>query len=71
MTEKEYFAQIKEIRKHILSNRLERAEELLEKMYIYKPVRLLWFVAKAEYILKKEHDPAAALKVLDGKYYSD
>ena len=70
MTEKEYFAQIKEIRKHILSNRLDRAEELLEKMYIYKPVRLLWFVAKAEYILKKEHDPAAALKVLDGKYYS-
>ena len=53
MTEKEYFAQIKEIRKHILSNRLDRAEELLEKMYIYKPVRLLWFVAKAEYILKK------------------
>ena len=41
MTEKEYFAQIKEIRKHILSNRLDRAEELLEKMYIYKQVRLL------------------------------
>lgn len=66
MTEKEYFAQIKEIRKHISAGRLEYADELLAKAYAYKPVRLLWFVAKAEYVLAKENDPKAALKVLDG-----
>lgn len=69
MTEKEYFAQIKEIRKHILAGRLEDADELLAKMYAYKPVRLLWFVAKAEYVLAKENDPAAALKVLEGERF--
>lgn len=67
MTEKEYFAQIKDIRRHISAGRLEYADELLTKMYAYKPVRLLWFVAKAEYVLAKEDDPAAALKVLDGE----
>jgi len=71
MTEKEYFAQIKDIRKHISAGRLEHADELLTKMYDYKPVRLLWFVAKAEYVLAKEGDPAAALKVLDGERYRE
>lgn len=71
MTEKEYFAQIKEIRRHISTGRLEYADELLTKIYAYKPVRLLWFVAKAEYVLAKEGDPAAALKVLDGERYSE
>lgn len=69
MTEKEYFAQIKNIRKHISAGRLKEADELLTKMYAYKPVRLLWFVAKAEYVLATEGDPAAALKVLDGERY--
>ncbi len=71
MTEKEYFAQIKEIRKHISAGRLEYADELLAKAYAYKPVRLLWFVAKAEYVLAKENDPKAALKVLDGELYAE
>lgn len=71
MTEKEYFAQIKEIRRHISAGRLEYADEVLTKMYAYKPVRLLWFVAKAEYVLAKEGDPAAALKVLDGERYGE
>lgn len=71
MTEKEYFKQIEEIRKKISKGELEYADELLTKMYCYKPVRLLWFVAKAEYILKKEGDPVAALRVLDGDQYSE
>ena len=69
MTEKEYFAQIREIRRHISAGRLECAEEQLTKMHAYKPVRLLWFVAKAEYVLAKEGDPSAALRVLDGERY--
>ncbi len=69
MTEKEYFVQIKDIRKHISDGSLEYADKRLTEMYAYKPVRLLWFVAKAEYVLAKEGDPAAALKVLDGERY--
>lgn len=71
MTEKEYLAQVKAVRKHITDGRLEYADELLTRLYAYKPVRLLWFVAKAEYVLAKEGDPAAALKVLDGERYAD
>jgi len=69
MTEQEYLEQINKIRKHIAGNRLPQAKTLLEEMYSYKPVRLLWFVAKAEYVLKAEHDPEAALKILDKKYF--
>lgn len=69
MTEKDYFAQIKEARRHISAGRLEEADTLLTELYDYKPVRLLWFVAKAEYVLAKEGDPEAALKVLDGERY--
>lgn len=71
MTEKEYFAQIKEARRHISAGRLEDAGTLLAELYDYKPVRLLWFVAKAEYVLAKEGDPEAALKVLDGERYQE
>lgn len=69
MTEKEYIERIETIRKHIAGNRLSQAEKFLEEMYSYKPVRLLWYVAKAEYILKSEHDPEAALRVLDKRYF--
>lgn len=71
MTEKQYLEQVKEIRRHIANGRLERADKLLAEMYACKPVRLMWFVAKAEYVLKKEKDPAAALKVLDGERFSE
>jgi len=69
MTEQEYFEQIEKIRKHIAGNHLPWAKALLEEMYAYKPVRLLWFVAKAEYVLKAEQDLEAALKILEGKYF--
>lgn len=69
MTERDYFEHIRTIRKQIAKDRLERANDLLTRLYAYKPVRLLWFVAKAEYILKKEENPEAALAILDGKYF--
>lgn len=68
MTEQQYFDRIHAIRRHISGGNLELAERLLEQMYSYKPTRLLWFVAKAELVLKKEQNPEAALRVLDGKY---
>lgn len=69
MTQREYFERIGAIRGHIGKGKLEKAEELLTQLYAYKPVRLLWFVAKAEYVLKKYGDLKAALKILDDKYF--
>ena len=69
MTEKAYISQIKHIRKHISEGRLDMADQMLAKMYAYKPVRLLWYVAKAEYILRAEQNPEAALNFLEGKYF--
>lgn len=69
MTEQEYFERVEAVRRHISGGRLETADRLLEELYAYKPVRLLWFVAKAEYVLRKDQDPEAALKILDGKFF--
>lgn len=68
MTEQEYFNRIETARRHISGGRLEIADRHLTELYAYKPTRLLWFVARAEYILEKEGNPEAALKFLDGKY---
>lgn len=68
MTEQEYFDRIETARRHISGGRLEMADRHLTELYAYKPTRLLWFVAKAEYILRKEGDSETALKFLDGKY---
>ncbi len=69
MTEQEYFNRVETARRHISGGQLETAGRLLTEMYAYKPTRLLWFVAKAEYILRKDRNPEAALKLLDGKYF--
>lgn len=68
MTKKEYFKSIAQIRRYTATGKLEEAERLLEQMYAYKPVRLLWFVAKAEYLEKKTKDPIAAIEFLDNKF---
>lgn len=69
MTEKEYLEWIETIRKYISGNHLAQAKKALDELYSYKPVRLLWYVAKAEYILKSGHDPETALKALEKKYF--
>lgn len=69
MTEQEYFSRVETARRQISGGQLDTADRLLTELYTYKPTRLLWFVAKAEYILKKEEDPEAALKFLNGKYF--
>lgn len=68
MSEKEYFEAVARIRSYTANGQLEEAERLLDRMYMYKPVRLLWFVAKAEYIQKKTGNPMAALTFLNDKY---
>lgn len=69
ITEKRYFEELARIRSLIAEGLLEEAERLLDHMYRYKPVRLLWFVAKAEYIAKKNMDPTGALHYLNDKFF--
>ena len=68
MPEKEYFKAVAQIRSYTANGQLEEAERLLDRMYMYKPVRLLWFVAKAEYIQKKTGDPVASITFLNDKF---
>ena len=69
MTEQEYFDRVETARRYISGGQLEAADRLLTELYEYKPTRLLWFVAKAEYILRKQGDARAALESLEGKYF--
>lgn len=69
MTEQEYFNRVETARRQISGGQLEAADRLLTELYEYKPTRLLWFVAKAEYILREQGDAEAALEVLKGKYF--
>lgn len=69
MTEREYFDRVETARRYISGGQLEAADRLLTALYEFKPTRLLWFVAKAEYILRKRGDARAALESLEGKYF--
>lgn len=69
LSEKDYFAAIAQIRRYIAEDKMETAEHLLEQMYAYKPVRLLWFVAKAEYVLRRTGNADDALSILHGESF--
>ncbi len=51
MTEQEYFTALNYIRNSISQGDLEHVQEELEKLFSYKPVRLLWYITKAEYYI--------------------
>lgn len=53
MTEKDYLLQIEYIREKIISNELYGLDEKLDELYRFKPVRLLWFITKAELLWKQ------------------
>ncbi len=52
MTEKEYFSEINRIRAKIKESNIESVENELDDFFDYKPVRLLWYVAKVEYLFE-------------------
>lgn len=54
MTEKEYLQELQELIEKIKLKKLDNAEEKLNTLYDYKPVRLLWYVAKAELLFAKK-----------------
>lgn len=53
MSEQEYFGILDQVKEKIAGGMLEEAEEILGKLYEYKPVKLSWYVADAELKLKK------------------
>jgi glycosyltransferase involved in cell wall biosynthesis len=63
----EYFHEIEEIRKKIESDLIKGLDVKLEELYNIKPVRLLWFVAKAELMLKQKLPLEEVYKTLESK----
>jgi len=70
LTEKEYMAELKAIKRQIRQGNYEESKKRLDALYSYKPVRLAWFDVKAKYLLKAENDPGAALHTLAGTRYT-
>lgn len=67
MNKEEYFDNIEDIRQKIANNLLEGLDSKLEELYRVKPVRLLWFVAKAELMIKQNVDFEEVYKILESK----
>ena len=69
MTQQEYFAELERVFECIQSEKLDFAEKKLQELYEYKPVRLKWFVYKAELLIKQKRFREAN-ELLRGKFYS-
>jgi glycosyltransferase involved in cell wall biosynthesis len=67
MEKEEYFHQIEDIRKKIKNDIIDSLDVKLEEMYNIKPVRLIWFVAKAELMLKQNLKLEEVYKTLELK----
>lgn len=65
MTDKEYFEKLDCIQDAMDRNAYSEAEEELDALYRIKPVRLRWFVQKAELVLKTTHDYTRAYSYLN------
>lgn len=67
MTLEEYFKQLDNIHKLISEDDYVSAGRELDKMYLVKPVRLRWFVEKADFVLRTTGDYVQAFGYL-GNY---
>jgi len=68
MTEREYMEFIEKTRKQIQSGDTEAAGKNLEYAFQIKPVRLRWFLAKAEWMFRCGHPGKEIIEFLQGKY---
>jgi hypothetical protein len=67
MDNEEYLRIIENVRKQIKDDLLDGIDVKLEVMYNFKPVRLVWFIAKAELMLKQNIDLEEIYKSLEFK----
>lgn len=67
MTEKDYLDAIEKIRKQIKKGNLNHVSARLDDLYEYKPVRLKWFLAKAEWMLASGYNVHEVFAFLDSK----
>lgn len=67
MTEQEYSLELKHCQNLIKQGKAEDALHCLEELYRIKPVRLSWYVTKAECLWKASGKTKPAFEVLSGK----
>lgn len=67
MNDTEYFRKLEDIMKKIKNDSIDNLDSILDDLYTIKPVRLVWFVAKAELMLKQNSDLSEVYKVLESK----
>lgn len=68
MTQQEYFAELDRVSEFLQEEKLDCADKKLQELYEYKPVRLKWFVRKAE-LMAKRNCIQAANQLLKGKFF--
>ncbi|MBN7573056.1 hypothetical protein C1H57_00375 [Clostridium sp. 2-1] len=67
MNDTEYFRKIEDVMKKIKNDLIDDVDSILDELYKIKPVRLVWFVAKAELMLKQNSDLSEVYKILESK----
>lgn len=70
MTEQEYNLEIEQCRKSIKEGNTNEILRRLEELYKTKPVRLNWYIAKAEYLWKTTGRVKPAFELLSGKSWN-
>lgn len=69
MTEKEYLNRIECLRENLTAENAETASKELDELFNIKPVRLIWFVAKAEAMLKLGFDFTTIFNFMSDKIW--
>lgn len=67
MTEKEYMKNIEQLRSGLTKENAEKIAAKLDTLFLIKPVRLSWFIAKAETLIELEKKPREIFALLNGK----
>lgn len=67
MTEKEYMENIEQLRSGLTRENAQEISAKLDELFAIKPVRLPWFIAKAETLMKLKKKPGEIFALLNGK----
>ncbi len=68
MTRLEYRKKIDRIRRKVREEKLKGIGPKLDELFRIKPVRLIWFVAKAEYLFVSGHPMREVFELLSGRF---
>lgn len=70
MTEKEYLDKIEYLLANVTEGNAADTDKQLDELFDIKPVRLIWFVAKAQTMLRLKKPLAEVFNILNGKMWA-